>query len=236
MSKRINVVLKCHSARVSRLAEWQDLSLVYNLKVICPKTEISELQKHLPSAEYIADKEPTDPKLRFIIARCSNKWKGACLAHLQASQELKGPGWIIDGDLSLFPFLPIMGKIEHKAQQNPHVFAWSLDIWRSSNQRAWIDHWSLGIVYQQPFLIDYLYDFLKRKTLPEAPWGTNLDYLMDQHRKEGQATGKYMTFACPGSYLNHRGLIHQFDLEQKKVNNMHCVPYSVFKDYYIIEG
>lgn len=43
MSKRINVVLKCHSARVSRLAEWQDLSLVYNLKVICPKTEISEL-------------------------------------------------------------------------------------------------------------------------------------------------------------------------------------------------
>lgn len=234
-------LIKAHSSDLyilENIKTW--IQIFENPMIVCPEKHLEEFRRSFSHLNVFPDFSIDFLKNRYpsIYDIVSERWRGAFVGHFSSILlSPKETAWIIDGDCTIRSEsrIPIKESLlfaeEYFHQKNLDLF--SLDFWRTSNQRSFLDHWSFGICLQKVDLPNlYFNPLLENKESFKSPWGNNIDYIFDEMRKQNM--GRIKTFGIVDCFLNHRDAHHTFGRNIKTSNQPCNIPYLEIKKDYVL--
>lgn len=236
-----SVLIKAHRPDqyiLENIKAW--IEIFDHVTIVCPQQHRQDFQDFFPDSIVFPDFSIDFLKKQYSLIHdiISEKWRGAFIGHFSSINfSPERTAWIIDGDsitksLSETPIKESLQAVEEYFHKED-LDLFSLDFWRTSNQRSFLDHWSFGICLQKVKLPNlYFNSFLENKESFKSPWGNNIDYIFDEMRE--QNIGRIKTFAIVDSFLNHRDAHHVFGRDIKTSNQPCNIPYLQIKKDYVL--
>jgi hypothetical protein len=235
--------LYCDEFHEKNISNWMSIfdEEKYRKVIVCPKSQ-AECFASKFQEDIVQDGQGVSfEKHKLVLEKMGKEhWNRTAISNFTCSSNAKSKYfWNIDADSWIEHesenILSKLCQIE-KVSMLDELDIISLDYYRTSNRKNWIDHWSFGVAFQKTdFDIDGQAKILDQKDF-ECEWLCNMDRVVDQIRKKTIAK-KIKTFAVVGMTLHHGHVSHYFGENSKSVSKnyeVEVVPYPDADDYIVL--